>query len=247
MSRINDFLTKRLRRRDTSPKVTALAKRSTEGSLNGFSGIFSITKLNENEEQELRLLLQEYASEEETNMEADLQELASLTSEVKAINNQAAILHGERIKKAYDLLIRYRDGAFTAWLMKTYGNRQTPYNFLHYYLFFLQIPPHLQSKFEAMPRQAIYTLATREGDLQDKQQIIESYEGQSKQEIIERIRDVFPLSEEDKRAADPADQLATLLAKAYQMLKRNRKKLSQEQKTAVVNQLDQIAALLEAK
>lgn len=72
----------------------------------------------------------------EGNLTLDLAELSLITSEVKAINNQAAILHGERIKKAQTLLKSYQEGAFSAWLNATYGNRQTPYNLMQYYEFF---------------------------------------------------------------------------------------------------------------
>ena len=98
----------------------------------------------------------------------DLNHLISLTSEVKAINNQAALLHGERIKKAHQILTRYRDGAFTAWLMAAYGNRQTPYNLMQYYEFCEAMPKQLASKIELMPRQAIYVFASREGEPRKK-------------------------------------------------------------------------------
>ena len=99
--------------------------------------------------------------------------MISLTCEVKAINNQAAILHGERIKKAHQILTPYKDGAFTAWLISTYGNRQTPYNLMQYYEFCEAMPKNLREQIEWMPRQAVYVLATRTGEWKIKQEIVE--------------------------------------------------------------------------
>ena len=90
----------------------------------------------------------------------DLEFLTTITSEVKAINNQAIILHGERIKQCTrTFLTKYRDGAFSAWLISTYGNRQTPYNFLQYYEFYQSLNLELQKRMDDMPRQVVlYTL-----------------------------------------------------------------------------------------
>src|ERR1700677_3684402 len=115
MSKFNDLLNLRFKTKETQqPKMTALVERSNNGDLSSFSGVFRVMPLNDQEKE-------------------DLEALTAITSEVKAITNQAVILHGERIKRAQEILKKYRDGAFTAWLFATYGNRQTPYNFLQYY------------------------------------------------------------------------------------------------------------------
>ena len=46
-------------------------------------------------------------------------------------------------KERKTILKNYRDGAFSAWLIATYGNRQTPYNFLQYYELYITLPEHL--------------------------------------------------------------------------------------------------------
>src|SRR6185437_1917846 len=123
----------------------------------------------------------------------------------------AAILHGERIKQAQEILKKYRDGAFSAWLIAAYGNRQTPYNFLQYYELYQQLPQKLHSKLDEMPRQAVYTLASRSAPLEKKEAVIGNYQGQPKQELLALIRKLFPLHEADKRLSDlPAQALATL-------------------------------------
>lgn len=168
-----------------------MAKKSAEGNLTSFSGLFSIAELNEGERGYLEALLTEYNPGKQ-NINHDLNNLISITSEVKAINNQAAILHGERIKKAQKILTKYEEGAFSAWLVAAYGNRQTPYNFMQYYDFYTSMPNRLHPQIETMPRQAIYTLSSRSGDLNKKKAIVEKYNGETKSELLSLIRESFP-------------------------------------------------------
>ncbi|NGX41661.1 MAG: hypothetical protein KR126chlam4_01506, partial [Candidatus Anoxychlamydiales bacterium] len=181
MVKFNDLLNLRLRSKDKQkPKMTALAELSKEGSLSSFSGVFKPNTLNESEKENLSNILQNYKNEDsDIDVEEDLKNLIKITAEVKAITNQAVILHGERIKKAQTILKNYKEGAFTYWLMETYGNRQTPYNFLQYYDFYMDMPTNLRTQIDSMPRQAIYTLASRGGDLEKKQDIVQNYKGQS--------------------------------------------------------------------
>src|ERR1700690_3631894 len=135
MSKVNDLLFNRLRQKFS--KMTELAEISSKGNLSSFAGVFKVSPLTVQEKEDLEALLNDYKSESQYAIADDLSTLSSLTSEIKAINKKAAILHGERIQKAQEILKKYRDGAFSAWLVNTYGNRQTPYNFLQYYEFYL--------------------------------------------------------------------------------------------------------------
>src|SRR3990167_2155551 len=171
MSKVNQLLSERFKKAgDAFSKMTALVDKSS------FSGIFKVSALSLKESENLFALLNQY-SEEGCSIETDLTQLSALTAEVKAINTQALLLHGERIKKAQILLKSYRDGAFSAWLIATYGNRQTPYNFLQYYELYTALPHILHSKLEEMPRQVIYALASRSGSLNVKEEIIKNYRG----------------------------------------------------------------------
>lgn len=244
MAKFNKLLNLRLKHKDNQKeKVTALAERSNSGQLSGFSGVFRLSSLSEHEKEQLKTLLQTY-SEEEANIEEDFNSLIALTSEVKAITNQAIILHGERIKRAQTLLKSYKEGAFTAWLLTTYGNRQTPYNFLQYYEFYSAMPPHLQPKVDKMPRQAIYTLASRPGDKEEKKKIVETYEGQTKQEILTLIRQIFPLAEEDKRNPVVSNQVINALKKIVSMTTSNHYKPTEEDKKKIEKLLQLIKKTL---
>ncbi|MBA3957345.1 MAG: CT583 family protein [Parachlamydiaceae bacterium] len=206
MANVNSLLNERLKKSSQSSKMTAMAKQSASGNLTSFAGIFTAIDLNEQEKNAVEAVLNSYAIDE-SHIGSDLQTLLSITAEIKAINNQAAILHGERIKKAQIVLKSYRDGAFTAWLMAAYGNRQTPYNFLHYYEFCESLPKSLRLQLDQMPRQAVYTLASRDAPLPKKQEIIQNYNGQTKAELLKLIRSTFPLTPKDQRHRSPTDSL----------------------------------------
>jgi hypothetical protein len=224
--------------------MTALVEKANNGDLSSFAGVFRVTALNSAETALLETILKNYAPEEVLNVDADLKALTMITSEVKAISNQAVILHGERIQKAQQILKNYKDGAFTAWLYATYGNRQTPYNFLQYYEFYTQMPQILHTKIDQMPRQVIYSLASREGDLKKKEEIVKNYLGQTKQELLNLIRLEFPLDETDKRLPNFAAHAIAFLKRAREMLKKNVCVPSESEKKVLQELINQLQDLV---
>ncbi len=231
MSKVNDLLFNRLRQKFS--KMTELAEISSKGNLSSFAGVFKVSPLTPQEKQDLEALLNDYKNDSQYSVSDDLTHLSSLTSEIKAINNQAAILHGERIQKAQEILKKYRDGAFSAWLINTYGNRQTPYNFLQYYEFYLQLPPTLHLKLDEMPRQAVYTLASRDAPFEKKEEILKNYNGETKNEVLTLIRKTFPLDDRDGRREDLGEQALISLKKLEELFTQKRFRPSQEQKLEI--------------
>jgi hypothetical protein len=213
-------------------KIKALAEKSAEGSLTSFSGLFQVTDLPQKEKMAIESILMQY-QHNDTDIHKDLESLISISSEVKAIHNQAALLHGERIKKAQTILKKYKDGAFTSYLIMTYGNRQTPYNFLFFYEFWQTLSQELKKIADIMPRQALYTLASRNAPLEKKQKLIESYKGETKREMLEIIRKRFPLEKDDKRAKDEGGAILTQLVQLFHTFKRMRSQISQEKKDEI--------------
>jgi hypothetical protein len=247
MVKVNDLLAFRFKKASEKfSKMASLVDKSSSGDLSSFSGVFRVAPLSEKEKETLVSLLTQYKNEEQETGE-DLFQLLSLTAEVKAINNQAIILHGERIKKAQDILKNYRDGAFSAWLIATYGNRQTPYNFLQYYELHHALPGHLHPKLDQMPRQAVYSLASREGNPSEKLQIIEKYNGEPKQELLKLIRETFPLAESDRRAQDLGELAANQLRRLHSQLLSVPFTPSSKQKTQLLQILKELKALIEQK
>lgn len=243
MGNVNKLLQERLKKKEKSSKMEKMSKQSATGNLTSFSGVFSITELNEHEKNTLEGILLDY-SQKNSNISNDLRTLISLTSEVKAITNQAVILHGERIKKAQQILKKYQEGAFTAWLIATYGNRQTPYNFLQYFEFITAMPSSLRPQIEIMPRQAIYTLASRDGSLQKKQKIVENYNGETKHELLGIIRDLFPLPDDDKRSHNVGESTISALKKLSNSLTKRKVRLSKKQKNMINELLEELNTMV---
>jgi hypothetical protein len=243
MSSVHSILDQRTKKNPAPSKMAAMARQSAAGNLTSFAGVFSVAELNETEKKQLEEILNEYA-ESNDSISSDLETLISLTSEVKAITNQAAILHGERIKKAHTILTRYRDGAFTAWLLAAYGNRQTPYNLMQYYEFYEVMPKKLRPQIEAMPRQAVYVLATRTGSIAEKQNIVENYQGQTKAEVLTLIRQTFPLDTSDRRQAKVGPGIIQSLQKVNGQVQSASNKLSRSEKEQIRGLLKQILQFL---
>jgi hypothetical protein len=233
MANFASILNQRFLKKDKN-KTTALAEKTSDGGLSSFAGIFNVTELNEGQKEKLSDLLKKYAPDQTLDIAQDLSQLLAISSEVRAINNQAVMLHGERIKRAQDILKKYRDGAFSSWLVTTYGNRQTPYNFLQYYEFYAQMPTALHPQIETMPRQAVYTLASREGEIEKKEEIVRNYKGETKQQLLTLIRSHFPLDEDDKRREDVALMAIASLERLKFTFQTGKVKLASKQKTQLL-------------
>ena len=57
------------------------------------------------------------------------------------------------------LLFTHVGYAINMWNIASYGNTQTPYNFLNYYLFYQQCPEHLRAEFENVQKCVAYFVA----------------------------------------------------------------------------------------
>ena len=242
MSKFNSFLTGRFKTTNKD-KMNALVERSTSGNLSSFAGIFQLVPISEKEESSLQQLLEKYQTEEASVIE-DLRLLTAITSEVKAISSQAVILHGERIKRAQDLLKKYQDGAFSAWLLATYGNRQTPYNFLQYYELYRSLPNQLQGIISEMPRQAIYSLSSRSISQEEKEAFITAYQGENKTTLLEKLRQNYPLPEKDKRNGKKTEQIIYLLKKGLHLLQSKQGSPNSIERTEIKKLIDALQSQL---
>jgi len=124
--------------------------------------------------------------------------------------------------------------------MSTYGNRQTPYNFLQYYEFYMSMPSSLRPRIDSMPRQAVYSLASRSGDLNKKEDIIKNYQGQPKQEILTIIRRLFPLPDKDKRQSNISFFILSNLKKLSSLIASSSNTILEAEKNEILNVLQDI-------
>lgn len=204
MPSLVSLLTERFsERKEKVQKMNELVERSHQGKLSSFSGVFQVSDITEDDRKELSEILASHAHEKQETNE-DFQFLLAITSEIKAINNQAIMLHGERIRRAQGILRKYKEGAFSKWLVAAYGNRQTPYNFLQFYEFYMDLDDSLRKVVDEIPKQVIYSLSSRKGSVKKKEEFIKEYKGENKHILLQRLRNSFPLKKEDKRNGNHA-------------------------------------------
>ena len=243
MGRFESLLKFRSKNKNAQAKITALTEIAKKKETSTLAGMFHTAPLSENEKDNISNILKEFQSFEDYDTDQDLKELLDITSEVKAITNLAVMLHGERVKKAQTILKNYKEGAFSAWLISTYGNRQTPYNFLQYYDFYTATPQNLHSILDSMPRQAVYTLASRAGEPERKQLIVQKYKGETKQEILQIIRKEFPLDRDDKRLPNLANQAIHSLKRMKDLVEHDLFDPTEQQHELIVQLLKDIFAV----
>lgn len=163
---------------------------------NTFNAVFNTQPLEESEAVNLEKMLFENLRPDlisEDQAHQNINQLKQITAEIKSIGQQGAILMGERIYQAREILKSYKDGTFTKWLELTLGSKKTGYNLLAYYELYNELPNEtLKENFKKIPQKAAYILASRDGDIQKKAGIINSYHNLRAQEIISLIQEEFP-------------------------------------------------------
>ena len=95
-----------------------------------------------------------------------------------------------------------------------------------------------------MPRQVVYALASRKAPLQKKEEIISLYAGQTKKEMLDIIRETFPLDKEDKRRTDEGQSILSTLSKLIRSYKHNAKNIDKETKQEIKKTLSQFISTL---
>ena len=175
--------------------------------VNNFNSVFEPKPLGSEEEARIQKILFENFqlsndSEERENekLSEDFQEIKTITAEIKAIHKQSLVLMGERLHKARIIFKTYREGTFTLWLKETFKSKQTGYNILAYYEFYTALPSlELKEIFKSLPQKAAYVLASRQGNLEDKINILIDPSFSQAENLLPFIREKLPLLDNDKR------------------------------------------------
>lgn len=178
----------------------------------------------------------------ESHVSIHVQQLTDITKQIKSISAQSVLLHGERIKQAQDLLKNYKDGAFTKWLMSTYGNRQTPYSMLRYYEFYQSAPHDARHMIESAPKKAVYLLASRDGDKGKKIELIQEHGASPQSELLILIQEAFPTAETDKRKPLNTSTIASM-SKLCLKLESRSKYLSEEDRQGIQDLIKRLEQL----
>lgn len=240
MKKTSSLLEKRFEKSNTE-KIKALVQERSQGNLPPLTKFEKKLVLPKQELEQLFELLKKYTLNETSPLKEDLSLLSDLTAEIKTINHQAILLHGERIKKAQSILKNYKDGAFSSWLIISYGNRQTPYNFLSYYELYIKLSPVFKELLEQMPKHLAYTLALKQGPIEKKEKILESYNTTNKSNILSLIRTSFPLNKNDARQYSSGETITRLLSKVLEELKNPSTRLNKNE----INKLHELLKKIE--
>ena len=228
----------------SNPAFTSLSHPSSKPGFNlvtttnTFTSIFDPKSLDQHEEEKIHTFLSENlefkdVSKEEdyVRLDRDFQQLKSLMSEIKAIQKQSIVLLGERIHKVRLIFKSYREGTFTKWLKIAFHSKQTGYNILAYYEFFKSLPADLQDVFKRLPQKAAYTLASRDGTLEEKVTVLRDLDLIGSENLLLEIRERLPIATEDRRKTKGTEALLLrFIFKNIQTLSSIKETLSEESK-----------------
>lgn len=195
-------------------------------------------KLDPAEEEQIEGLLLEGVLPEISSKEldADINEIKRATSEIKSIQKQGIVLAGERIFKVRGILKFYKDGTFNKWLELTLGSRKTGYNLLAYYDFYTKLPnEEFKNKFQDIPQKAAYILASREGDMQKKLDIISSSKELKIDDIISKIKNDLPLKTSKSISQKSNSKLIRSLQGILNQICESKDHLSEEDRLELVS------------
>jgi hypothetical protein len=177
---------------------------------NAFKTIFNIQSLDHTDSDLIEKLILENCDVEEEAQEVTRQ-IQQITIEVRGILKEGALLLGERIYKAREILKRHNKNknSFTEWLKIAFSNsRSTAYNALSYYEFHSLLPSdHLKDLFRKCPHKAAYILSAREGGIAQKIDILRKHSHLKSEEIIDIIDEELPLPHSDQRKRQDNDLL----------------------------------------
>lgn len=220
--------------------------------VNSFNSVFNAKPLNLRESNAIeRLLIDNFQPGEssEEQVEQDVDQLKQITSEIKAIGKQGIVLMGERVYRARELLKPYKDGTFTKWLESTFGTRKTGYNMLAYYDLYRSLPrDDLRESLKKLPQRTAYILASREGAIDIKAEIISEYSDRPHDELVVLIQEKLPVASGDKRASKSSNsRLISTMKGAVKKLQNRKSDLTREDRLELSELSNMIVCLLKLK
>lgn len=168
------------------------------------NAVFDFKPLDAEEAKKIDWLLADNVTDATTKeqMLDDARKLKEVSAEIKAIGKQWVVLTGERIHRAREILKPYRDGTFTKWLDIAMTSRKTGYNMLSYYELYEELPhDDTRNQFKQIAQKPAYILASREGNIETKVEIIKKAKGMKAEELVTLIQEELPSAPEDKRSA----------------------------------------------
>ncbi len=181
----------------------------------------------------------------EDQVSVDIDRMKTVTAEIKAINKQGALLIGERIATARDILKSYKDGTFVQWMDSIFESRRTAYNMLSYFDLYCVLPDHAKENFKKMPQKAAYMLASRPGNVETKVELIGSYSNLKANDMMLLIQDKLPSNRPTRISHSYHTKLIDSVFSCVNKLQKRKDELNQKQireLAAIKELIDQIIA-----
>lgn len=177
--------------------------------------------------REIKEILDKYAfNEKKTNQ--DLEKLLEISMFIDITTIKNRLEHGKIILAVQEILkggegkeVGYKDGCFTAWLIKVYGNKQTAYNHMRYTNLYNHLEDDVKKIYLKMPFTAAAALEPRglvekEGTIEVKPEVIEIIKGspnKSRDDLMCETREKFPTEKKESKK-NRAKKLISLLNRA---------------------------------
>jgi hypothetical protein len=98
-----------------------------------------------------------------------------------------------------------------------------------------------------MPKQAVYTLASREGASNQKEELIANYQGETKEVLLQKIRVLFPLAPADKRRQKIGEGMINTLERLLHSVEKKHFRLTDREKEVLQSQLTALRHLIERR
>ena len=115
---------------------------------------------------------------------------------------------------------------------------------MQYFELYSSLPKKLQGIVDEMPRQAIYSLSSRAISYEKKEAFVKEYQGESKTQLLEKLRKSFPLAKKDKRNPNKSKGVLDNLNKALVGIKDDRFIPSEEERKELQKLLGELKELL---
>ena len=214
--------------------------------INSFNSLFDVKKLTDSESNEIERILEDgYDASMGGDIKSDLVEVKRITEEIKAVKRQELVLVGERISNAREIFKKYKDRSFKQWIGLAFGSFKSGYNYLSLYDLYLQLPDNVRGQLKAMPAKAAYILASKDGSIEQKTEIVQNHGHEETEELILQIREAFGVDRQRKAGKRPLiDQILNCMSKETKKLITRKDLLSTDHKKQIQYLLDQLQKLV---
>ena len=219
--------------------------------INTLQEIFSFQPATADEKEQFFIELNEIIEkniEDQEKLKKDLHELVHLSKECNSIQKQGIVLLGEKIHRTKEIFSAYKEfkSLFTHWIKKTFSSEKTAYNALSFFELHQEFSNEDREKLKKMPLKASYALASRKGDIEKKRQIVQEKYELASDEILDTIRNVFPLAENDLRKNKSSiNQILQKMEGLLLKLQNHPEKINNDKKNKIKHIRRQIADLIE--